>query len=81
MSVQTVPQPWNIEDKQVQIIEILVTQLTVRGDGTEDNPNRRITQFWTLDGEMICEFDNYRKEPKVTFTTTASVTPKKPRKT
>lgn len=57
MSVQLIPQPWNIENADVQIRQIIITQLTSRGDGTEDDPYRTVTQFWDMEGNLIADFD------------------------
>ena len=46
--------------KQVEIMEVIKTTLTTRGNGTEENRTRVITQYWNIDGELIFEVDpNY----------------------
>lgn len=40
-------------------IEVLVTDLDMVGNERYDSPLRRITQIWSLDGEMIAEIDPY----------------------
>lgn len=42
--------------KQVEKIEVIRTQLTKKGNG-EDNPIRIITQYWSLEGELLAEID------------------------
>lgn len=42
--------------KNVEILKVIRTNLTTRGDGVR-NPIRIITQYWSLDGEMLFEND------------------------
>ena len=36
-----------------------IIQTVVRkGDGTENDPYREVVQYWTLDGELLCEINN-----------------------
>ena len=44
----------------VELITLVKTNLETRGNGTEENPSRRITQYWTLDGELLFEIDPYK---------------------
>jgi hypothetical protein len=44
-------------DGMAKVIQVIRTELTVRGDGTDDSPVRRIVQFWSLDGELLAEVD------------------------
>ncbi len=57
MSVQSINQPWHIDNADLQIKQIIITQLTTRGDGTKDSPYRRVTQFWDMEGNLIADFD------------------------
>ena len=41
--------------KEVQVISVIRTTLLRIGKGTEDDPTRRITQFWDMDGELLWE--------------------------
>lgn len=43
--------------KQVEIMEVIKTTLTTRGNGTVGNRTRVITQYWSVDGELIFEVD------------------------
>lgn len=63
MSVTMISPPWNIEVKDVQIKKIIITQLLRRGEGVEDDPVRNVTQFWTMEGDIICEFDSIPPKP------------------
>jgi len=40
-----------------QIIEVIKTDLTVRGQGTDENPKRCVTQYWTCEGRLLWEDD------------------------
>lgn len=42
--------------KVIQVIE----STTLIGAGTEDDPCRLITQYWSLDGKKLAERDPYR---------------------
>lgn len=37
--------------------EVVITNLTVRGNGTDINPYRTVTQVWDKDGQLIAEND------------------------
>jgi hypothetical protein len=41
----------------VEVIQVVRTELELRGDGTRDSPMRRLTQFWSLDGVLLAEVD------------------------
>ena len=43
--------------KPVEKIEVIRTDLLVRGKGTEEDPIRTIEQFWSLDGFLLFEKD------------------------
>ena len=46
------------DDKEVQLIHVIRTTLERRGEGVpEDDPIRCITQYWSLDGELLAEVD------------------------
>lgn len=40
-----------------RLIQVIQTDLLVRGKGTEDDPMRRITQYYSIDGELLAEND------------------------
>jgi len=40
-----------------KVIQVIETTLDIRGHGTEKDPYRRITQYWTLDGTLLAEVD------------------------
>lgn len=49
-----------MSDPEVQVIRVVRTTLLCRGNGRdEDDPMRRVTQFWSLDGELLAEDDKY----------------------
>jgi len=41
---------------KAEVIEVIRTTLLSRGDGKTD-PWRTITQYWSLDGKLLCEKD------------------------
>lgn len=43
--------------KQVEVIQVIKTTLARRGSGKPDSPIRELTQFWTIDGELLLERD------------------------
>lgn len=43
--------------KQVEILEVIKTTIVTRGNDTEEQPLRTITQYWSVDGELIFEID------------------------
>jgi len=45
-----------------EVIEVIRTDLEKRGKGIEDDPVRRITQYWTLDGQLLWEEDPIKEE-------------------
>ena len=42
----------------VRRIEVIETNIERRGDGSKDDPTRRVTQFWSLDGQLLAERDD-----------------------
>ena len=42
---------------ECEIVQVIRTNLLRRGDGTESNPVRVITQYWSMDGELLWEHD------------------------
>lgn len=42
--------------RRAEVMQVIRTNLLVRGDGKGD-PLRVITQYWSLDGELLAEID------------------------
>lgn len=42
---------------KAELITVIRTTLTLKGKGTEDSPLRRVTQYWSTDGELLAEVD------------------------
>jgi len=40
-----------------ELIQVIRTDLLLRGKGVEDDPYRRITQYWDLEGNLLVEDD------------------------
>lgn len=45
------------------IQQVIITELDIRGEGTDSNPYRRIRQFWALDGKLLGEVDHFQPMP------------------
>lgn len=43
-------------DKEVMVMQVIRTTNLRRGDGV-NTPIRAITQFWSMDGELLAEVD------------------------
>jgi predicted lipid-binding transport protein (Tim44 family) len=41
-----------------KVIQVIVTTLTRRGKGVEGDPIHTVTQYWTLEGELLFEKPN-----------------------
>ena len=39
------------------MITVIETNLEKKGAGTEEDPVRRITQYWSTDGRLLAEVD------------------------
>ena len=45
-------------EKEAEVIPVIRTTLLRRGTGqSEDSPIRVITQYWSLDGDLLAEVD------------------------
>lgn len=42
-----------------RVIEVIETTLQLAGNGTRDNPYRRITQYWSKSGQLLAQEDPY----------------------
>lgn len=40
-----------------KVIQVIETKLLRRGKGVESDPIRIVTQYWSLDGELLAEVD------------------------
>src|SRR5581483_5074288 len=47
--------PATITDKPVQVVTLIRTYLDHRGNGSDEDPHRIITQWCTQDGELVFE--------------------------
>lgn len=45
----------------VEVIQVIRTRILRRGDGTPENPIRRIDQFWTFEGQLLAEDDPWKR--------------------
>lgn len=51
-------------NKEVEIIKLIKTTLSHRGEGIEGDPYRVVIQYWTMDGELFVEYDAFKDEFK-----------------
>ena len=42
-----------------RLIQVIETDLEMRGKGIEGSPIRRIRQYWSVDGELLAEVDHW----------------------
>ena len=42
--------------RSVKVVEV-VQVVTTKGNGTDEDPNRVITEYWSLDGELLAVVD------------------------
>lgn len=54
--LQPGPVEWKNADKEVRVMQVIVTTNARRGDG-KLTPIRSIKQIWTMDGELLAEVD------------------------
>ena len=47
-----------------RVIRVIETNLDKRGNGTEEDPYRRVTQYYTLDGRLLFERDACAEQDK-----------------
>ena len=43
-------------------IRNVIETKTLRGEGTEEDPCREVTQYWSLVGKFLAEYDPVKKE-------------------
>lgn len=43
--------------KDVQCVALIQTELLLAGTGKDGSPFRRVTQWWTMDGDLVVEKD------------------------
>lgn len=41
--------------KEVEVVQVVRTTLAPRGRGTDDDPYRRLLQYWSFDGRLLFE--------------------------
>lgn len=46
--------------KNTEVIQVIRT-VSFYGNGTEDNPNRYIYQYWSLEGQLLATIDPFQK--------------------
>ena len=46
---------------EVEVIEVVRTRLQRRGQGVVGDPVRILTQYWSLEGELLAEIDPFNE--------------------
>ena len=49
---------------ECRVIQVIRTDLELRGKGTEQSPYRRVEQYWSLDGKLLFEEDPHKEKPE-----------------
>jgi hypothetical protein len=49
---------------ECRVIQVIETNLMKRGKGVEGDPVRTIKQYYSLDGELLWEVDQWENEQK-----------------
>ena len=44
-----------------RVIQVIESNLDMKGDGTDGNPYRRIQQYFSLDGRLLFERDRWKE--------------------
>ena len=47
---------------KARLIQVIETDFETRGAGTSDDPVRRIVQYWTVDGKLLAERDEWAEK-------------------
>lgn len=47
-----------------KVVQLIETTILRRGKGTDGDPIRIITQWWTLEGELVVERDAWTEDQK-----------------
>jgi hypothetical protein len=47
--------------ESVRVMEVIEI-MALKGDGTEKDPVRKITQYWDMQGNFLAEYDPHLKE-------------------
>lgn len=49
--------------REVELIQVIRTTNQRRGEGVAGDPVRRITQYWSLTGDLLAEVDDWKEAP------------------
>ena len=47
--------------KHARVISVIETTLTMLGEGVEGDPVRILTQYWTVDGDLLASVDKWKE--------------------
>lgn len=48
---------------RARLIQVIETDLELRGNGTKASPYRRVVQYYSLDGQLLAEVDSVATPP------------------
>lgn len=48
--------------KEVEVIQVIRTNLKRRGKGIENDPIRIVEQYWNMEGKLLFEIDEWENE-------------------
>lgn len=51
--------------KTARVVQLIETTLTLTGGGSVGDPVRIVTQYWTLDGKLVAEVDQLKKNQEI----------------
>ena len=43
-----------------RLIEVIVTELKLTGEGKDGDPVRIVRQYWSVDGQLLAEVDTWK---------------------
>lgn len=46
----------------LSVVRLIVSTDATRGNGSEDNPIRRLTRVYTLEGALVLEYDPFQQD-------------------
>lgn len=49
--------------EECRVIQVVKTNLLQRGKGIEGDPIRRVTQYWSMQGDLLWEDDPWKGAP------------------
>jgi hypothetical protein len=60
----------------IKLIQVIVADDILRGSGKDNDPWRRITQYWSTDGNLLAEVDTWQQDQDSTARAIVAPNPK-----